>query len=1119
MEAQPSSVVPNAGAFGKTDDAGREWPMPLHAQYFERLQQTVRACRQERDAALRTITQFRDRHTSLALFEHSFVTVNLNVTTSGFVDVAFRFPDFSMRSHAVVTLDVSPDGKCTVGINASATPLHLGAVAETIRKDNPPTVRQLRDAFVCEQALTPGAAFMSFNTTTPTREDVAKAETTLVELLDRQPRLLADEYAWFLSELFTSAHVFRDALESAKAKRMEAGPAESLEVGVIAWTVGAIPCSHHAAFRTHRVYNALSATLNYVASLYATSAFQAYSPEELRLADYLTPSDVAVPAIALNANDNTVLPLVEFSAVPPSTAGYLFTGTRVSLGPSDLDLLNSIMHLSATHKFWHYSADELRWCDTAEEFVEMRRQETEQLRQLHQLAMGQSVDTESTLYDLPDDVIGHVLEFCSPQVRRCARLVSHTFAREVSLITRSLFLPKARPMFVVHGLASCYPNLTELSIRGDTFPRQMDDKDLLKIAQQWPALQLLDVSGRRCLSDAGLAQFTSICTRLQTLRLAGCTQLSGSLLFETIAERCLHFTELDVSNGMRVNHQSFEVLAATSALRSLAMSNCDDVLPLLKLCGATIQVLKHTAYALKRFPGPASKGLALPLADLPNLVELCVGQLDRDAQLCCSKLTKLCILRMGEWENIHEVAPTLGNIRILQLQNGRIEEPQLTAAIQHWRHLQVLCMSGKVLQSDHLLIALSEHCPLLTTLRLKGNIENSFGSHWSSYGGGAPSSFGTAGISAGFGGVPSSGFAPPASSFGGYSFGQSPASGFGTSSATSGFAALPSFGSSGGFGFPGSAKTPAAGRAFGGSGTPTAGRGRGRGRGFSPFAPSGFQAPPALTRSVVTMTTTTSQAVPSGADTPTSDCAPTTPSDATSAMVPQPSVSLTAFGATVASADVGFTASLPTPTSDTSDTATNIFARTDTPPGYAEQHAETADERRQRIIAEQIELGTVVSDRGLQRLVSGCPLLEVLYLGESPMTDVGVTHLSSLQHLRCLKLKDCKRVTAVGVQALARGCTKLHTLRLSHCTAVNDEAMKVLLVHCKTLHSLSIDGTNVTDNGLADVTSIPSLRQIHIGKCQATGMALQFLDADGPKLRLVEGKDMRVRLPFDIDDE
>jgi len=166
-------------------------------------------------------------------------------------------------------------------------------------------------------------------------------------------------------------------------------------------------------------------------------------------------------------------------------------------------------------------------------------------------------------------------------------------------------------------------------------------------------------------------------------------------------------------------------------------------------------------------------------------------------------------------------------------------------------------------------------------------------------------------------------------------------------------------------------------------------------------------------------------------------------------------------------------------------------------------------------------------DSALEYLARGTPSLSTLMLGGCALSDTGCEFIANLSSLERLDLPadsaTSNSFTSRGLQTIAQGCLKLHTLDLTRSEEVDTEYLKRLFSHCpiKKLivkncsqindHGLkaiassrhrdkleSLDLTscyNVTDTGIQHLVKCPNLKSLCLRSClHVSDHALRLLD-------------------------
>ena len=119
---------------------------------------------------------------------------------------------------------------------------------------------------------------------------------------------------------------------------------------------------------------------------------------------------------------------------------------------------------------------------------------------------------------------------------------------------------------------------------------------------------------------------------------------------------------------------------------------------------------------------------------------------------------------------------------------------------------------------------------------------------------------------------------------------------------------------------------------------------------------------------------------------------------------------------------------------------------------------------------------TIVSDKSAKALVgltalhtltisSGC---EECYERSESITDVGLRAIARITSLRYLLVLNCAYGTDVGVTALARSLTGLHTLGLKQCWHATEKSVEALS-RMPSLTRLTLHAVTVTDKGITDL--------------------------------------------------
>ena len=109
----------------------------------------------------------------------------------------------------------------------------------------------------------------------------------------------------------------------------------------------------------------------------------------------------------------------------------------------------------------------------------------------------------------------------------------------------------------------------------------------------------------------------------------------------------------------------------------------------------------------------------------------------------------------------------------------------------------------------------------------------------------------------------------------------------------------------------------------------------------------------------------------------------------------------------------------------------------------------------------------LVSDKGVETLVRGCPQLQGLYLsGCKRLTDKSLEHIGRhSKHLAELNLHSCINVGDLGLTYLSQGCTSLRVLDLSMCLKVSSGVQSVA-ERCMELRTLNLSSCSKIEDDI-----------------------------------------------------
>lgn len=132
---------------------------------------------------------------------------------------------------------------------------------------------------------------------------------------------------------------------------------------------------------------------------------------------------------------------------------------------------------------------------------------------------------------------------------------------------------------------------------------------------------------------------------------------------------------------------------------------------------------------------------------------------------------------------------------------------------------------------------------------------------------------------------------------------------------------------------------------------------------------------------------------------------------------------------------------------------------------------------------EGIYLNETTMDDGDASIILRFPSVRTLELSGTSISDEALLHVSDWKELSSVDLSRTA-VGAKGTRVLSR-LKALRTLRLSGCKHVNDAAVEELVVS-STLEEVWLDGTGITNSGLARLMDAAQLRRVIVHSTAVT---------------------------------
>jgi hypothetical protein len=142
-------------------------------------------------------------------------------------------------------------------------------------------------------------------------------------------------------------------------------------------------------------------------------------------------------------------------------------------------------------------------------------------------------------------------------------------------------------------------------------------------------------------------------------------------------------------------------------------------------------------------------------------------------------------------------------------------------------------------------------------------------------------------------------------------------------------------------------------------------------------------------------------------------------------------------------------------------------------------------------------IGRDFTDTDMNVLAS-LPLIDVLYLDHTHITNAGLSHLADHRHLESLSLYDTK-IAGSGLIHLRR-LTKLRSLMVG-CTQIDDSSL-VGVRALTNLETLDLRETRITDAGLLHLKGLTRLQSLYLNGTQVSDAAVADLQRSLPSLTI-----------------
>ena len=130
-----------------------------------------------------------------------------------------------------------------------------------------------------------------------------------------------------------------------------------------------------------------------------------------------------------------------------------------------------------------------------------------------------------------------------------------------------------------------------------------------------------------------------------------------------------------------------------------------------------------------------------------------------------------------------------------------------------------------------------------------------------------------------------------------------------------------------------------------------------------------------------------------------------------------------------------------------------------------------------------------LTDVGVSAIARGCPYLTTIVLNScSSITDMGISAIAQgCPHLSTISLVVCRTITDTGIFDIAEGCPRLTTISLYNCYRITDAGVSAIAEGCFHLTTITLDNCNhITDVGISAIAEgCPHLATISVKNCQS----------------------------------
>ena len=139
--------------------------------------------------------------------------------------------------------------------------------------------------------------------------------------------------------------------------------------------------------------------------------------------------------------------------------------------------------------------------------------------------------------------------------------------------------------------------------------------------------------------------------------------------------------------------------------------------------------------------------------------------------------------------------------------------------------------------------------------------------------------------------------------------------------------------------------------------------------------------------------------------------------------------------------------------------------------------------------------GVRMSSACMKHLVNHFPMLAVIDLSYSNISDDVLLELSKSKSLISLNISYCHQVTDEGIDALVKGCgSSLESLCIGNCTRLTDVSLSSISEQCPHLHTIDVDYNHTVMTSIGIMRLINKCEKlIHFDNCYSSSLDMSLI--------------------------